>query len=208
VPLWTSASNIGNSVLFQSGTGGTAKIGINTTTPGSTLDVKGTTNLQGLLTSAAIGTATSTSGKTSQPHSFVASAFNSSTSTAVSQIFQWKAEPAGKKTTNPSGTIKLLFCSGASSPQGNDVRFTGKRTFTFSAGQTFPGAGTITGVTAGSDLTGGGTSGSVTLNLDTTKVPQLALANTFTTGQTIKGNLSLSGTGNGVIFPDGSKQTT
>jgi len=34
---------------------------------------------------------------------------------------------------------------------------------------TSKGAGTITGVTAGTDLTGGGTSGSVTLNLDTTK---------------------------------------
>ena len=39
---------------------------------------------------------------------------------------------------------------------------------------------TITGVTAGTDLTGGGNSGNVTLNLDTTKVPTLAGANTFT----------------------------
>jgi TGF-beta propeptide len=42
------------------------------------------------------------------------------------------------------------------------------------------GSGKITGVTAGTDLTGGGTSGTVTLNLDTTKVPLLAAANTFT----------------------------
>ncbi len=34
----------------------------------------------------------------------------------------------------------------------------------FASGQTFPGAGTITGVTAGSGLSGGGSSGSVTLN--------------------------------------------
>jgi len=45
--------------------------------------------------------------------------------------------------------------------------------------------GTITGVTAGTDLTGGGTSGTVTLNLDTTKVPQLATNNTFTGIQTV-----------------------
>jgi len=47
------------------------------------------------------------------------------------------------------------------------------------------GAGTITGVTAGTDLTGGGTSGVVTLNVDTTKMPQLSANNTFTTGQSI-----------------------
>jgi hypothetical protein len=41
------------------------------------------------------------------------------------------------------------------------------------------GSGTITGVTAGTDLTGGGTSGVVTLNVDTTKVPQLSATNTF-----------------------------
>ena len=45
--------------------------------------------------------------------------------------------------------------------------------------------GTITGVTAGTDLTGGGTTGNVTLNLDTTKVPQLAANNNFTGSQTV-----------------------
>ena len=50
------------------------------------------------------------------------------------------------------------------------------------------------GVIAGTDLTGGGTSGSVTLNLDTTKVPQLAVSNTFTGNETITGNVTASGT--------------
>ena len=53
-----------------------------------------------------------------------------------------------------------------------------------------PGKGTITGVIAGTDLTGGGTSGTVTLNLDTTKVPQLGAANTFTANQTVNGNVT------------------
>jgi hypothetical protein len=60
------------------------------------------------------------------------------------------------------------------------------------------GTGTITGVTAGTDLTGGGTSGAITLNVDTTKVPQLNAANTFTGNQTVSGTVtatSLSGNG-------------
>lgn len=40
--------------------------------------------------------------------------------------------------------------------------------------------GTITGVTAGTGLTGGGTSGNVTLNINTATIPQLSAANSFT----------------------------
>jgi len=115
-----------------------------------------------------------------------------------------------------------------------DVHGTGNFTglVTFAAGQTFPGTGTITGVTAGTDLTGGGSSGSVTLNvdttrvvtgvtagtdltgggtggvqtlnLDTTKVPQLGTANTFTGNQTVNGNLSATGPVTGSSFQIGS----
>jgi hypothetical protein len=56
--------------------------------------------------------------------------------------------------------------------------------------------GTITGVTAGTDLLGGGTSGNVTLNLDTTKVPQLGTPNVFAGTQTVgSGDLTIN-TGN------------
>lgn len=41
VPLWTSTSAIGNSVIYQSGSGSSAKVGVNDTTPGLTFDVKG-----------------------------------------------------------------------------------------------------------------------------------------------------------------------
>jgi Chaperone of endosialidase len=51
--------------------------------------------------------------------------------------------------------------------------------------------GGITGVTAGTDLTGGGTSGTVTLNLDTTKVPTLAGANTFTGANGFTSNINM-----------------
>ena len=66
------------------------------------------------------------------------------------------------------------------------------------------GTGTITGVSAGTDLTGGGTSGVVTLNLDTTKVPQLVAANTFTGNQTVDGNLSATNMVSGAAFSIGS----
>jgi hypothetical protein len=39
--LWTNSTTLGSSVLVQSGTGSTAKLGLNTTTPASTLDVNG-----------------------------------------------------------------------------------------------------------------------------------------------------------------------
>ena len=67
------------------------------------------------------------------------------------------------------------------------------------------GGGSITGVTAGADLTGGGTSGVVTLNLDTTRVPTLAASsNTFTGEQlvTVSAGTAIFGgsnSGNGVI---------
>jgi hypothetical protein len=59
--------------------------------------------------------------------------------------------------------------------------------------------GTITGVTAGTDLTGGGTSGKVTLNLDTTKVPQLIANNVFTGNQAVTGTVLATGLDTGIM---------
>jgi hypothetical protein len=201
LPIWTGTSVIGNSVLFQSGTGATAKLGINTTTPASTLDVKGAGTIRGLLSLPATGTATATKGFTSQPTQLGASSFNSGTSAAVAQTFQWQAEPTGNNTASPSGTLNLLFGQGTAKPAETGLHIANNGQITFASGQAFPGAGTITGVTAGTDLTGGGTSGTVKLNLDTTKVPQLGTANTFTANQTVNGTLSatsLSGNGSAI----------
>ena len=112
VPLWTSTSNIGNSVLFQSGTGSKAKVGINTITPATTLDVKGAATIRGLLSLPAAGTATATKGFDSQAEKLTASAFNKGTGTAVTQNFQWQAEPVGNDTSTASGSLNLLFGQG------------------------------------------------------------------------------------------------
>ena len=85
----------------------------------------------------------------------------------------------------PNGTDPTLAVNGTTFK----VNQTGKVTFV--SGQKFPG--TVTGVTAGTDLTGGGNGGKVTLNLDTTKVPLLAAANVFTNNQVISGGPSTWG---------------
>jgi len=201
IPLWTpDGSTLGNSALSQSGTGSSAKVGINTTSPSTTLDVKGTATIRGSFTLPATGTATATAGKNSQPLNSAASAFNSSTSTAVKQTFRWQAEPVGNNTPNASGSLNLLFAIGSATPAETGLNIASNGQIHFATGQTFPGTGTITGVTAGTDLTGGGNSGNVTLNLDTTKVPLLNAANTFSGNQSVTGNLTASGTvGGGVI---------
>ncbi len=173
LPLWDATSDIINSVLFQSGTGSTAKIGINTTTPASALDVKGGATIRGTLSLPAISTATATKGSNSQPLDFAASVFNSSTSKAVAQTFQWQAEPATgtNNTGSPSGTLNLLFGSGTTAPGETGLNIASSGLITFATGQTFPGTGdgTITGITTatGSGLTGGATSGTVSLGLTT-----------------------------------------
>jgi len=206
VPLWTGTTTVGNSVLFQTGSGSTAKIGVNTITPAVTLDVKGSATIRGTLALPAPAAATASAGKNSEPLNLTASAFNSSAKAAVGQTFRWQAEPASNDTASPTGTLNLLFASGAAAPAETGLMIGHNGQITFASGQKFPGTGpgTITGVIAGTDLTGGGASGTVTLNLDTTKVPQLAAANTFTGNQTVNGNLSATGMVTGGGYQIGS----
>ena len=206
IPLWSTPTDIENSAISQTGSGASAKIGIGTTTPVSTLDVKGSATIRGKFSLPATGVATSTGGKSSQPANLAASSFNSSNSTAVTQTFEFKAEPTGNNTATPSGTLNLLFGTGTSAPAETGLSIAHNGQITFATGQTFPGtgSGTITGVTAGTALTGGGTTGNVTLNLDTSKVPLLNAANTFTGNQTVNGNVSATGVVTGSSFQIGS----
>jgi len=207
LPLWTDSSgDLGNSAMFQSGSGSTAKIGINTTTPTTALDVEGGGTIRGPLSLPAIGEATATAGQNSQRLALAASAFNSATSNPVVQTFLWQAEPVGNDTPSFSASLNLLFADGRSEPTETGLSIASNGQIAFAAGQTYPGS--ITGVTAGTDLTGGGASGNITLNLDTTKVPQLAASNTFTANQTVDGKVtatSFAGGGAGVTNVDASR---
>src|ERR1700722_7322163 len=194
LPLWDTSSDIVNSAISQTGTGATAKIGINNAAPAVPLDVKGATTIRGALTMPTTGVATATAGKNSQPLNLSGSAFNSGTGTGANQTFRLQTEPVNNDTASPSGKLSLLYYSGANAATETGLSIASNGQITFAPGQVFPGsgAGTITGVTAGTALTGGGTSGSVTLNLDTTKVPLLTAANIFTGNQTVNGNLTIT----------------
>ncbi len=207
LPLWDATSDITSSVLFQSATS-PFKIGINTATPATTLDVKGAGTIRGTLSLPATGTATAAKGANSQPLSLAASSFNSSTSKAVNQTFQWQTEPAGNDTSTPSGTLHLLFGEGTAKPSETGLNIASNGLITFATGQTFPGpgtgSGTVTSVATGLGLTGGPITTSGTLAIDTTVVPQLNAANVFTGNQTVNGNVSATGLVTGAAFNIGT----
>ena len=197
IPLWDTTSDIISSVLFQSGTGSTAKVGINTTTPASTLDIKGGSTVRGTLSLPATGTATATKGDNSQPINLAASTFNSSTSKAVARTFQWQAEPAGNDTSTPSGTLNLLFGQGSSKPAETGLHIAGNGQITFAAGQAFPGTGdgTVTSVATGTGLTGGPITSTGTLAIDPTVVPTLGASSNAFSGSITASSFNGSGAG-------------
>jgi hypothetical protein len=154
--------------------------------------VSGSGIFRGFLQLPATSTANSTTkGFNSQPFDILASVFNGTA--AVNQHFRWQAEPVDLGLTTASGKLNLLFVSGTGTPAETGLSIGDNGRITFASGQTFPGAGTITGVIAGTDLTGGGTTGNVTLNLDTTKIPRLAAANILVGNQAVTGNITSSG---------------
>jgi trimeric autotransporter adhesin len=188
LPLWDTTSDIISSVIFQSGSGATAKVGINNAAPASTLDVKGNGTIRGpllilgTLALPATGPATATAGRNSEPQTLTASAFNSGTSTAVNQLFQWQAEPVNNDTSTASGSLNLLFAQGTAKPAETGLNIASNGQITFASGQTFPGTGTgngtVTSVAAGTGLTASPSpiTGSGTLSIATGGVTNAMLA--------------------------------
>jgi hypothetical protein len=192
IPLWTGTTALTNSVLFQTGSGSAAKIGINSTTPAATLDVAGGATIRGLLNLPNAATATASAGADSRPFGLVASVFNSSSKVAVNQVFHWQAEPVNNNTASPSATLNLLFAVAPATAAETGLRINNKGQITFASGQTFPGTGpgTVTSVATGTGLTGGPIIGSGTLSIDTSVVPRLGVSNAFTTTNSIAANSS------------------
>jgi hypothetical protein len=180
VPLWfPNGSTLGNSALYQSGIGTASLIGINTTAPQATLDVTGGAIVRGLLRLPFQVPATVVKGTPSPSLVFQASAYSSITQMPVSPKFQWTAVPNGNNSDTPRATLDLAYGTTSVTPTGLSIGGNGQ--ITFAPGQSFPG--TITGVTAGTGLSGGGTSGPVTLSLNTSysdgRYAQLAANNTY-----------------------------
>ena len=202
IAMFTTPCNIENSVITQSGSvvgiGGLSidsSTGLVTFVPGQTFP-----GGSGYLLPP-ISTATTTQAFGSNPLDFQASVFNTTLGAPATYDFRWQAEPQGNDSSNTGASLNLLYgVPGDMSETGLSVARNG--IITFASGQTFGGAGggSITGVTAGKDLTGGGTSGNVTLNLDTTKVPQLAAANTFVGNQSVTGTIAATGTVTAPLF--------
>ncbi len=226
IPLWDSASDIVNSVMFQK----SSDIGISTTTPAAPLDVNGKTDIRDTLTLfpkntdntlavsgtsfkvSSTGLVTFISGQTfpgtgkgtitgittstgsglsgggttgtlslKVPSAGITNAMLQNSAVTLNASTAGGLTVPGAMTLGSTYTIGLKTCS-----INQILQYNGSVWNCASAG-----AGTITGVTAGSDLTGGGTTGTVTLNLDTTKVPQLATANTFSGAETFNGNVGI-----------------
>ncbi len=142
IPLWTSASNLGNSKLFQASSG---NIGVNTTTPQVLLDVNGDSIFRGSFQLVPQGTATASTGQLSHSYQWEASTYNSSTKAAVTTAFGFRATPVGNNTAIPTSSLDLYYGPGGGTLTDTGLSISNAGVITFVAGQTFSGASETVG---------------------------------------------------------------
>jgi hypothetical protein len=135
IPLWTSSSALGNSILFQNA----SRIGVGTTTPVVTLDVNGDSIFRGSFQLVPQGTATASTGQLSHSYQWEASTYNSSTKAAVTTAFGFRATPQGNNTTSPTSSLDLYYGPGGGTLTDTGFSFAKNGLVTFATGQTFPG---------------------------------------------------------------------
>jgi trimeric autotransporter adhesin len=137
IPLWTSSSNLGNSILFQT----SSRIGVGTTSPVVTLDVNGDSIFRGSFQLVPQGTATASTGQLSHSYQWEASTFNSSTNAPVVTAYGFRATPVGNNTSSPTSSLDLYYGPGGGTLTDTGLSINNKGIITFASGQTFPGGG-------------------------------------------------------------------
>jgi hypothetical protein len=105
LPLWTSSTTLGNSVMVQN----KGLVGIGTTNPTETLDVNGNSIFRGSFQLPPGHDATAASGFESHSFQFQASSFNSTTGVTNTEAFGFRAEPLNNNTSKPSAKLDLFF---------------------------------------------------------------------------------------------------
>jgi trimeric autotransporter adhesin len=144
IAIWAATTVLDDSALFQSGSGTTAKIGIDTGTPAAPLDVNGNTILRGGVAIEGIA-ATASTGQSSHSFDMQGSTYKSSTKAAVTQDFRLRVTPVGNNTATPSAQLKLFYGAGTATPADTGFSFSPTGVITFAPGQTFPGSSATVG---------------------------------------------------------------
>ena len=203
VPKFSGASTVVNSEIYDNGT----NVGIGVVPNSSVkLDVGGGMIMRGNMIVSRVGNATSANGYPSYGFGFYSNVYNSSTHATDNPHFLLQSEPVGNNTTNTSANFNLLYSNHGNAPVETGFYINPSGLVHFASGQTFPGAGDITGVTATSPLTGGGTSGNVTIGLSTSSLEttfnpvyaRLAAGNNFTSSATFAG--PITGNSGGTMY--------